>query len=93
MRNRQPFQWRNTIVSLFTKMTGTRWLRLDYDGDEIVAFAVGETCTGAGGANGVIVYLTSTTMYFASIASGPFVNDEALTGSGSGNAVANGAEY
>ena len=92
MRNRQPFQWRNTIVSLFTKMTGTRWLRLGYDG-EVAAFAVGETCTGAGGANGVIVYLTSTTMYFASIASSPFVNNEALTGSVLGNAVANGAEY
>ena len=92
MRNRQPFQWRSTVVSLFTKMTGTRWLRLNYDG-EVAAFAVGETCTGAGGANGVIVYLTSTTMYFASIASGPFVNNEALTGSVSGNAAANGAEY
>jgi len=92
MRNRQPFQWRNTIVSLFTRMTGTRWLRLDYD-TVVGAFAVGETCTGVGGANGVIVYLTSTTMYFASIASGPFVDDEALTGSGSGNAAANGVEY
>jgi hypothetical protein len=73
-------------------MTGTRWLRLNYDG-EIAAFAVGETCTGDGGANGVIVYLTSTTMYFALIDSGPFVNDEGLTGDASGDAVANGAEY
>ena len=92
MRRKQPFAWRSTIVSLFTKMTGTRWLRLDYDG-EVAAFAVGETATGAGGANGVIVYLTATTMYFASIDSGPFVDDEALTGSVSGSAVANGAEY
>ena len=88
---RRPFIWRNTIVSLFTKMMGTRWERLDYD-TEIAAFAIGETCTGAGAANGVIVYLTSTTMYFASI-TGLFVDNEALTGSVSGNAAANGTQY
>jgi hypothetical protein len=92
MRNRQPYIWRNTVASLFTRITGTRWLRLNYDG-QIAAFAVGEKCTGDGGANGVIVYLTSTTMYFASIDSRPFVNDEGLTGDASGDAVANGAEY
>ena len=92
MRNRQPYIWRNTIVSLFTKMTGTRWLRLNYDG-EVAAFAVGETATGDGGAAGVIVYLTSTTMYFASITNGPFVNNEGLTGSVAVDAVADGAEY
>ena len=92
MRNRQPFQWRSTIVNLFTRMTGTRWLRLEYDG-VVAGFAVGETATGAGGANGVIVYLTGTTMYFASIASSPFVDNEALTGSVLGSAAANGVEY
>lgn len=91
MRNRQPFQWRNTIVSLFTRMTGTRWERLNYDG-VVAAHVVGETTTGAGGAFGTIVYLTATTMYFASI-TGTFVNNEALTGGISGNAVANGTQY
>ena len=93
MRNRQPFQWRNTIVSLFTKITGTRWLRLNYDG-QTTAFVVGEKCTGDGGAYGTIVYLTSTTMYFASI-TGTFVNNEGLTGNDvtAGIAVANGSQY
>ena len=92
MRNRQPFIWRNTIVSLFTKMTGTRWLRLNYDG-QTKAFVVGETVTGdTDGAVGVIVYLTSTTMYFASI-TGTFKDDEGLTGSVAGDAVADGSQY
>ena len=88
---RQPFIWRNTIVSLFTKIIGTRWERLNYD-NQVAAFAISETCTGAGGANGVIVYLTSSVMYFASI-TGTFVNNEALTGSVLGNASADGTQY
>ena len=93
MRNKQPFQWRSTVVSLFTRITGTRWLRLNYDG-QLAAFAIGETVTedSVGAATGVIVYLTATTMYFASI-TGTFGNDESILGDVLGSAVANGTQY
>lgn len=66
---------------------------LDYDGGT-VAFARGETVTGAGGANATILAVngdaTSGTLYIGPVTSGPFVDDEVLTGSVAGAAVANG---
>lgn len=92
---KQPFIWRNTITSLYNKITGRRWLRLNYDGQS-GAFAVGETVTGDGGAEGVVVYDedygTEGILFFASI-TGTFVNDEGLTGDGTGVAVADGTQY
>ena len=92
---KQPFIWRNTIRSLIDKISGRRWLRLNYDG-QTGAFAIAETVTGDGGAEGVVTYDedygASGTLFFASI-TGDFVNDEGLTGDGTGIAVANGTQY
>jgi hypothetical protein len=82
---------------------GTNWYpvngvavnTLDYDGGT-VAFARGETVTGAGGANATILAINgdaaSGTLYIGPVTSGPFVDDEVLTGSVAGAAVADGAE-
>lgn len=68
---------------------------LAYDGGS-AAFVRGETVTGAGGASATIVAIngdaTSGTLYIGPVTSGPFVDDEVLTGSVAGAAVANGAE-
>lgn len=58
-------------------------------------FTPGLTVTGAGGANAVIFAvepLTSNTgvLKVGTVSSGPFINDEALTDSGSGAATVNG---
>lgn len=82
---------------------GTKWYpvntgainALNYDGGT-VAFARGETVTGAGGASATIIAIngdaTSGTLYIGPVTSGPFIDDEVLTGSVAGAAVANGAE-
>jgi len=68
---------------------------LDYDGGS-VAFARGETVTGAGGASATIIAVngdaTSGTLYIGTVTSGPFNDDEVLTGSIAGAAVADGAD-
>lgn len=68
---------------------------LNYDGGS-VAFARGETVTGAGGASATVLAVlgdaTSGTLYIGPVTSSPFIDDEVLTGSVSGAAVANGAE-
>lgn len=68
---------------------------LAYDGGS-VAFVRGETVTGAGGASATIIAVngdaTSGTLYIGPVTSGPFIDDEVLTGSSAGAAMANGAE-
>ncbi len=92
---KQPFIWRNTVRSLVDQVLGRRWLRLNYDG-QTGAFAIGETVTGDGGAEGVVTYVEDVsdtgTLFFASI-TGTFVDDEGLTGDAVGVAVANGTQY
>jgi hypothetical protein len=67
---------------------------LDYDGGTVI-FVEGETVTGAGGATGVVEHIvgdaTSGTLYLTTRNSTAYVNNEALTGSGSGAATADGA--
>ncbi len=82
---------------------GTNWYpvntaavnTLDYDGGT-VAFARGETVTGAGGASATVLAVngdaTSGTLYIGPVTSGPFVDNETLTGSVAGDADADGAE-
>jgi hypothetical protein len=67
---------------------------LNYDG-QTVNFTIGETVTGAGGATGVVIADTdagtSGTLTLKTV-NGTYVNDEALTGSTSGRANANGTQ-
>ncbi len=92
---KQPFIWRNTIRSLVDQVLGRRWLRLNYDG-QTGAFAVDETVTGDGGAEGIVTYVEDISdtgiLFFASI-TGNFVNNEGLTGDVVGVAVVNGTQY
>lgn len=98
MRNRQPYIWRNTILSLTNRILGTRMKRLDYDG-QTGEFAVGETVTGDAGAVGVVAYIIDVTdtgtLYLISVdvSVDVFVNNEGLTGDGTGVAVVNGTLY
>lgn len=69
---------------------------LDYDGGTVL-FVVGETVNGAGAAAGVVVALsvgataTTGTLYINTRNATAYVNDEVLTGSTAGAAVANQA--
>lgn len=69
---------------------------LPYDTGTVI-FVVGETVTGAGGATGVVVALssgataTAGTLYIVRTNTTDFVDDEAITGSGTGAATVNSA--
>jgi len=67
---------------------------LDYDGGTVI-FVEGETVTGAGGATGVVEYVdgdaTSGTLYIHTRNATAYNDEEVLTGSVIGAAVANGA--
>lgn len=65
---------------------------LPYDGGSVI-FVLGETVTGAGGAIGIVTSITgdatSGTLTLALTNATAFVDDEAITGSGTGAAVVN----
>jgi len=78
----------------FTHVQSTTYGTLGYDA-ESVGFTAGLLVTGDGGATGIIesdteiVADTSGTLLLSNV-TGTFINDEALTDSGSGAAVVNG---
>jgi len=71
----------------------SHWL-LPYDAGTVI-FAVGEVVTGAGGATGIVLAVTgdstSGTLTIARTNSTSFIDDESLTGDGSGAATVNSA--
>lgn len=71
----------------------THWL-LPYDAGTVI-FAVGEVVTGAGGATGIVLAVTgdstSGTLTIARTNTTSFVDDETLTGDGTGAATVNSA--
>jgi len=78
-------------ATLSKREIANAWL-LPYDGGSTI-FAVGETVTGAGGAAGIVMAVTgdatSGTLTIIKTNDTAFVDDEAITGSGSGSADVN----